>query len=178
MAKASTVIIIILLVIIVLGGAAAFLYIGGFIKLGNQQAAAPAQTSSGGSGGLFIDPNAGEYVAPTAAPQDNKPSVAIPGWGSMTIPAYATDIGVGVDFYNPEKNAGYYYLTFELRLADGEVLYKSGLVEPGKHIQRITTSRGLSPGTYDAVVFVQPYSMDGSLAPTNNANLKTTLIVK
>ena len=177
MAKASTVIIIVLLVIIVLGGAAAFLYVGGFIKLGNTPAAVPTH-SSGGSG-LFIDPSAGEYVAPTKAPLDTKPSVALPGWGTITIPANTIDIGVGIDFRNPEKNEGYYYLTFELRLADGESLYKSGLVEPGKHIQKIKLSRGLSAGTYEAFVIMQPYNMDAGITPTaNNGQVKITLVAK
>lgn len=171
MAKASTVIIIVLLVIIVLGGAAAFLYVGGFIKLGN-----PAAESSHSGSGLVIDESAGEYVAPTQAPQDTKPNVAVPGWSKITIPANTMD--VVVDFYNPEANAGNYYLTFELRLDDGEVLYKSNLVKPGLHIQKITLSRGLPAGTYDASVFIQPYTMDESLTPMNNANMKTKLIVK
>lgn len=58
-----------------------------------------------------------------------------------------------------------------------EVLYKSGLVEAGNHIQKITLSRGLAEGTYDAIIFVQPYRMDG-ITPTNNAETKTQLIVK
>lgn len=130
-------------------------------------------------GGVQLDPNQGEYVDQNQ--DDNTPSqgVAIPGWGKITIPANETT--VTVDFYNPEQNKDLYYLTYELRLSDGkggyEVLYKSGLIEAGKHIQKITLSRGLAEGTYDATILVQPYRMDG-VTPTNNAETKTTLIVK
>ena len=88
-----------------------------------------------------------------------------------------------VDFYNPVENEGYYYLTFELRILDDsdegyEVIYSSQLVPSGKHIQQITLSRALEAGEYEAVVHVQPYKMDEAQTPTNNADMKTTLIVK
>ena len=124
-------------------------------------------------GGLIIDSGAGDYVAPTQT--QTEPGVAIPGWGSITIPANQQT--VSVDFFNPEKNEGRYYLTFKLILSDtGEVLYESNAVPPGKHIQTITLSRGLPAGTYDAMIHVQPFRMSDE-TPTNNANMKTTLIV-
>lgn len=125
-----------------------------------------------------IDNNAGEYVPPEIATGSS--GVAIPGWVSLTIPANTTE-NIVVDFFNPEANADKYYLTFELRLPDDseqgyEVLYTSGLVEPNLHIQSITLNRALEKGTYDAVLHVQPYHMENK-APTNNADLKTQLIV-
>ena len=124
-------------------------------------------------GGLIIDSGAGDYVAPTQT--QTEPGVAIPGWGSITIPANQQT--VSVDFSNPERNEGLYYLTFKLILSDtGEVLYESNAVPPGKHIQSITLTRALPAGTYDAVIHVQPYRMSDE-TPTNNADMKTTLIV-
>ena len=129
-------------------------------------------------GGLVIDPSAGDYVAPVID-STVEPNVAIPGWGRITIPSGTTQI-TSVDFYNPEENEGLYYLTFELRLPtdDGGYisLYQSDAVPPGKHIQSITLSRPLETGTYDAVIHVQPYRMSDE-TPTNNANMKTTLVV-
>ena len=130
--------------------------------------------SNPSGGGLIIDSGAGDYVAPTQKPTST-PGVSIPGWGSITIPANQQT--VSVDFFNPEKNEGRYYLTFKLILSDtGEVLYESNAVPPGKHIQTITLSRGLPAGTYDAMIHVQPFRMSDE-TPTNNANMKTTLIV-
>lgn len=125
--------------------------------------------------GLAIDPNAGEYVAPSTTAAEAE-GIAIPGWGSITIPAGQKD--VTVDFPNPEANKDKYYLSFELKLKDtGEVLYTSGLVEPGLHIQKITLSRALEAGEYAAVIHVQPYKMDKTQAKTNNADMETKLIV-
>ena len=127
-------------------------------------------------GGLIIDSGAGDYVKPTQTQKPSEPNVAIPGWGSITIPANQQT--VSVDFFNPEANEGLYYLTFKLILSDtGEVLYESNAVPPGKHIQTITLSRALPAGTYDVAVHVQPYRMSDE-TPTNNADMKTTLIVK
>lgn len=135
-----------------------------------------------GGVGLTIDKNAGAYVAPQAE-TESKPGVAIPGWGSFTFPPDTVELTNMVDFYNPDANEGYYYLTFELRLPDDseqgyEVLYASQLVPAGMHIQTITLNRPLEAGEYEAIVHVQPYTADDSLTPTNNADMKTTLYVK
>ena len=142
----------------------------------------PAPVRQGGVG-LTIDENAGDYVAPAQKAAEAKPGVAIPGWGSFTFPPNTTELEGMVDFYNPEANDGYYYLTYELRLPDDseqgyEVLYASQLIPPGKHIQTITLNRGLDVGDYEAVIHVQPYTMDESMTPTNNADMKTTLHVQ
>ena len=132
--------------------------------------------SSSQGGGLVIDPNAGEYVAP-----EQPPGVTIPGFGSMTIPANTKELK-GINLYNPIENEGWYYLTFAIGLlkADGtvsEILYQSQLIPPNNLVKDITLSRGLPKGKYDAVLFVQPYRI-ADKSPTNNANLKFTLIVE
>ena len=163
----KAIVIILLLVII-----AVILFI--FLKGGGK-------TEMAGSGGigLTIDKSAGEFVAQEQE-SVSKPGVAIPGWGTIKLAANTKEITT-VDFFNPADNAGWYYLTFELMLLDedgnSESIYKSGLVEPEKHIQRIELTRELEPGTYSAVVHVQPYTMDGSMTPTNNADMKVTLEV-
>lgn len=131
-------------------------------------------TSQGG--GLVVDPNAGEYVSP-----EQPPGVSIPGFGQLIIPANTAKL-TGINLYNPEKNEGWYYLTFKLCLLDkngqiSETLYESQLVPPGQYLQDITISRGLARGEYDAVMHVQPYRID-TLHPTYNADLKMTIIVK
>ena len=170
---------VILLLLLLLIAAAGVFVISGGLTLIFPGLAPGSQGSSPQGGGLVIDPNAGDYVAPEAPEQEQ--GVAIPGWGSMTIPANTQVLDM-VDFFNPEVNDGLYYLTFKLCLlnANGEiseVLWESQAVPPGKHIQKITMSRGLPAGTYDAVVHVQPYRMSDQ-SPTNSANMRTTLIVK
>ena len=168
---------IILLLLLLLLAAGVFVISGG-LTLIFPGLAPGSQGSSPQGGGLVIDPNAGDYVAPEAPEQEQ--GVAIPGWGSMTIPAN-TQVLTMVDFYNPELNEGLYYLTFKFGLINSngeitEVLWQSQAVPPGKHIQKITMSRGLPAGTYDAVVHVQPYRMSDE-TPTNSADMRTKLTV-
>ena len=140
-------------------------------------AAAPNDGGSTLQGaGLVVDPNAGEYVKPTPAP-----GVAIPGFGSVMIPANTKEL-IGINLYNPIENEGWYYLTFKLYLLDengavSEILYESQLVPPGLYLQDITLSHGLNPGEYDAVMHVQPYRI-ADKSPTNNADLRLKIIVK
>lgn len=71
-----------------------------------------------------------------------------------------------------------YYMTFALYLKDtDELLYESKLVKPGKHISKITLSRPLGKGSYNAYVFIQPYKSDQA-TPCNNGKVDITLNVE
>lgn len=139
--------------------------------------ATPAPTAE-----LEIDPNAGELLTPTPAPTE--PGVAIPGWGSITLPAGVTEAATTLK--NPEANEGWYYLTFEMRLPtvdeetgeeSYEVLFTTGLIPPGQYCNQVTLTRALEPGEYNVILHVQPYRMSDK-TPTNNADTETMLIVE
>lgn len=117
-----------------------------------------------------IDENEGDYKK-----ENDGKNVVLPGYGEIKIKANTTDITSGIDFYNPQKNDGYFYLKFQLKIGD-EVLYESDLVSPGKHIQKITLTRPLEEGTYDATVFMQPYRWDRK-TPTNYGTVNVKLSV-
>ena len=130
------------------------------------------------SGGIIYDPNQGDYVKPSGG--GVVPGIEIPGFGTWTIPPNVTE--VVTDLYNPESNKDRYDFMFEVRVPDDseqgyEVIYKSGLVKAGNHIQKVTLSRSFKKGEYKAYLFVQPYTVDGQV-PTNNANIEFKLIVK
>ncbi len=131
---------------------------------------------------LEIDPNAGELVTPTPAPTE--PGVAIPGWGSITLPAGVTEAATTLK--NPEANEGWYYLTFEMRLPtvdeetgeeSYEALFTTGLIPPGQYCNQVTLTRALEPGEYNVILHIQPYRMSDK-TPTNNADTETVLIVE
>lgn len=131
---------------------------------------------------LQIDPNAGELVTPTPAPTE--PGVAIPGWGSITLPAGVTEASTTLK--NPEANADWYYLTFEMRLPtvdeetgaeSYEVLFTTGLIPPGQYCNKVTLTRALEPGEYNVILHVQPYRISDK-TPTNNADMETVLVVE
>ena len=123
---------------------------------------------------LEIDPNAGALITPE--PEPAAPGIAIPGWGSITLPAGVTEAQTSPK--NPDENEGWYYLTFEMRLKDtDEVIFTTGLVPPGQYCNQVTLTRELEAGEYEAIIMVQPYRISDQ-SPTNNADMETLLIVE
>lgn len=171
-------ILLLLLILLVLG--MGILLSSGEVREENATVTAVPEENTGDGVGLVIDPDAKNSQL-AGKSNTKKQDVAISGRSSMTIPAHEKE--VTVDFYNPKENKELYYLTFQLRLFHDnqqgyEILYTSGLVEPGKRINRITLSRGLEQGMYDAVIHVQPYRMNQVKTLTNNADMKIKLIVE
>ncbi len=71
----------------------------------------------------------------------------------------------------------FYYMSFALYIEgdeSDELLYQSGLVEPGMYIQRMELSKALKSGSYSAYVLCQPYKSDAK-TKTNNGIVKITL---
>lgn len=123
---------------------------------------------------LEIDTDAAEFITPT--PAATEPGVAIPGWGRITLPA--GEIEVQISMQNPEANADWYDLSFELRLRDtDEVIFTTERISPGQYCNHVTLTRAMEPGEYAAVIHVQPYRISDQ-TPTNNANLETVLVVE
>lgn len=143
------------------------------------------------------DPNAGEY----RTQYDPKPNVTLPGWGEIYIDA--DTVNVWMPFYNPEKNEGYYDLTFALwaalpeeAIAEGaetqiipevdketgelrETLYvklfQSGLVAAGLYLQDVTLFQPVPLGEYRAFVHIQPYFVEDTTPTFSNGNVALTL---
>lgn len=156
--------------------------------------------STQGWGGLNVDVESGEYIAPVIN-QTSQPGVAIPGWGTITI-TISADKKAYVPFYNPDANKGKYALRFELFIPKNgayESIYVSNLTLPGNYVTQPLTLSNLSKNTdgYDALIHVQPYRMVFSediediekvdygnksqvtYSPTSNsADVRTTLIVR
>ena len=135
----------------------------------------PAGSSSNIS--LDIDENAGDWNGqqlPDKTEDAPAAGIKIPGYPSITLPKDQNTVGVAL--VNPEGNPCYF--TFELVLKDtGETLYKSKLVPPGQAITKITMSKPLSAGEYNATIRITTTSLtDGSAM--NGANVETVLIVK
>ena len=128
--------------------------------------------------GLTVDPYSGSFVQPekTAAEEESTGGIAIPGWGSIYIQAGEKLVDVNLE--NPIDNEGKYYLSFSVYLkGEDKALAETGLIQPGESALKLSLSKALEPGEYEAVVLVQPYRMaDGSA--TNNAEIETILIAE
>ncbi len=87
---------------------------------------------------------------------------------------------------NHKKNEGICFMEFTIyldknsnkKIDDGdEMIYKSGLVQPGYSISKFSINRTLDVGEYDAVVMQQPYSFDQQRTKLNNMVVATQIIV-
>lgn len=120
-----------------------------------------------------IDSNAGD-IGSGGNVSDNKQSIRIPGYPSITIAADKEE--VTMNLMNPEGNPCYFI--FEIVLGDtGESLYKSDMVEPGKAITNVKLNHSLAAGEYRAVIKISTASLTDGMA-MNGANVETTLVAK
>ncbi|MDT3700849.1 MAG: tRNA (uracil-5-)-methyltransferase [Thermincola sp.] len=95
-------------------------------------------------------------VRPVAGGSDD--SIAIPGFEKLVMKAGQAK--QSVNFYNPEKNACYFRISFAL--ADGTELFRSGMIKPGQTIDTIEISRLLEVGTYEkSVLQYDCYTLEG-----------------
>lgn len=139
---------------------------------------APKHESISGGVEFFTDTGNSSLAESSVAER----GVVIPGITAVTVPANETEVFLGL--CNPAENSGAYYLTFELKVninGKYETLYTSGLVEAGKNLGKITLSRPLDCGEYNAVLHIQPYRADKNLSgltATNNADIVLKITAK
>lgn len=137
----------------------------------------PTESAEGSGMGLTVDPYSGTFVAPEKEDKDESSGgIAIPGWGSISIPA--GEATVDVNLQNPIDNKDKYNLSFALYLKDDEEpIAETGLIRPGESALKLLLSEPLEAGSYEATILVQPYRIaDNSM--TNNAEIETILIVE
>ena len=69
-----------------------------------------------------------------------------------------------------------FYLQFNIILKDTEeLIYSSGLLEYNSYINNITPTKEIKEGEYEALIFIQPYDLQGN--KTNSALLEIKLKV-
>ena len=98
--------------------------------------------------------------------------VTLPGYSSLSAMIIDEGAVLNTQFYNPPENENLYYLVFEIRLAaiDGtyKTIYTSDRCYSGEQISRGKLEGNFVPGTYDVILFLQPYRISDD-TPTNNS---------
>lgn len=91
-----------------------------------------------------------EAMAPVVQENDTgaSNSIAIPGYEKLVMKA--GQLIQEVELFNPEKNKC--YMMIEILLPDGTRLYRTGMMEPGKGINKFEISRKLAAGTYEGAI--------------------------
>lgn len=122
------------------------------------------------------DPN-----TPTAEPI-SFPSITMPGYSEIKIPANTTNINT-ISLYNPSQNEGWYDLTFQIYVDtnnDGEyeLIYESGKVAAGYRIDGFEINQPLNAGTYNAKMMFHAYYVEDDTIPLNNGAITVPLVVE
>ena len=96
---------------------------------------------------------------------DGKPGIATPGFSELVF--ISNQYEQQVNFYNPQVNN----CDFKMLLyADGELLWESEMVEPGKGFHDIEINKKLPSGEYEGKLSFQCYR--------NNERISTTPSIK
>ena len=102
-------------------------------------------------------------------------SIALPGISLVEMEAGQRT--VEFPLINPEGNVCYMkYIISETET--GEILYESGLIEPGMAVMNFELNRTLEPGTYDILVQVKTSDINDYTVELNGAQIPAELVVK
>ena len=162
--KGSNKIYLILIIVLLL----ALIGVGIYLIV-SQSDKGPAYQGTSGS----VDSEAAEWDDNLSAPSEIEGRILIPGYSGAKMQAGSDMLKLRIG--NPSENTCYLQAT--LMLADGTVLYESGLIEPGKGFEEVKLLETLEAGTYEAYVHYQGYSMDEDPQILNSCDSAFTLTV-
>lgn len=119
-----------------------------------------------------LDPNAEDYEPSFKFQESIDPDhIALPGYDEITMTA-GTDTAY-VALWNPPSNPCYFQ--FQV-VYEGEVLYESGLIEPGKAVREIPLGRTFEAGVYDLNIMIKTFSLEDGETPMNGGNIECKLV--
>lgn len=107
-----------------------------------------------------------------AESKSDSDSIAIPGFSELSF--VANERNQQVNFFNPEVNDCYFKLT--LLTENGETLWTSDLIEPGKGLYSIELLQDLPEGQHDnAVLKYECFTLDEDQSPLNGSEINLTI---
>jgi hypothetical protein len=160
-----------------------FLVVGGFIFGANWDRITRGSEKAATNGGaeatsLSIDSNAVDWngqLPSNETPDDNTGGIKIPGYPTITIAKDTKNVKMAL--LNPEGNPCYFQFKIVLDETN-ETIYESKYVAPGKVINDVVLTKGLSEGEHNATIQISTVTMEEPHTPLNGANVKTVLIAK
>lgn len=121
---------------------------------------------------LIPDKTAEEWNGEQELPQSGKnEEVLIPGFESLVC--YADQRNQKVNLYNPAENNCLLKMTM---FADGNELWQSGYIEPGKGFYNVEFNKALDAGKYNGILLVECFLNDGT--ECNSAKVEFELKVE
>ena len=121
-----------------------------------------------------IDPNAKDYGDIYFGDGVEEGNISAPGYSAISFPANTRKVQMILP--NPQGNPCYF--RFSLVLKDtGEVLYRSGLIPPGKAVTDLTLTRPLEAGSYLMEIRIDTASLTDRSA-MNGVTMEVELTVR
>lgn len=106
---------------------------------------------------------------------ENPEQILMPGITGITMRAGNTHIEQVL--YNPEGNPCYFKYRIIMQDTE-EVLYESGLIEPGMAVMEFDLNRPLDPGVYNVTVLAETTSVEDGKSKMNQGAANTTITVE
>ena len=122
--------------------------------------------------GLKVEKNTVAWTQDMKSSDENQ-QIQIPYYGNI----YMSSGNRTIDMYlvNPKENKCYFQYTFTLN--SGEKIYQSGLIKPGRALEKPELKKVMKPGKYDLNIHINTYTCD-TKKKLNNAVVPAELFVK
>lgn len=125
-------------------------------------------------GNVPLDPNSQDYKGKLQRPENwDANSILIPGFDDLHMNADSDTIYVA--FSNPKENPCYFQYTIVLDKTE-EIIYTSGLIEPGKAVVKETLNKPFPEGVYPITIKIRSYSLEDYEKELNGGAVQTNLV--
>lgn len=102
-------------------------------------------------------------------------NISIPIFGKITVDSETMESEIHLA--NPKGNPCYFQ--YKIIMKDSkEELFKSGLIEPGTAIPKVSINQQLTPGEYPAMIIVNTFALEDHTVAMNGGEMDVTLVVK
>lgn len=128
---------------------------------------------SSGASGIAVEKNTVDWTQDMNS-SDESAEIQVPYYSDI----YMKNGSDEIDMYlvNPKENNCYFSYTLVLTSSNKEI-YQSGLIQPGKAVEKVTLNQKMGAGTYDLDLRIHTYTLEDQ-KPLNNALVSTKLIVQ
>lgn len=122
---------------------------------------------------IGLDPNASTKPEPESESIEENEEIAIPGFSRLVMRQNSTTQNVFLE--NPAENDVYFIISLAI---EDEVVYESGLIEPGKGIYSIELPRVYATGEYAGKIKYETRSMSNPDEEKNGAEINVPIVVE
>lgn len=123
----------------------------------------------------YLDENAKDYTPQGVVNNNTNPNeISLPGYGDVLMKADTDKLYLAL--YNPANNPCYF--KYIIKLKNGDSLYESKLIPPGKAVTEVQLNHKMKKGQYDISIEIQSFDLKNKEKRMNGGKTNTTLIAR